>query len=103
MRSAVRHYPVNVSSNAHFETIGPLRATKPVPLEFNSRQQAFLDFVLSHYSEVGVEELAPEKLSPLLRLKYHDSIADAVRELGAPEEIQKAFHGFQRYLYAGTG
>lgn len=78
-------------------------AAKPVPLEFNSRQQAFLDFVLSHYAEVGVEELAPEKLSPLLRLKYHDSIADAVRELGAPEEIQKAFHGFQRYLYAGTG
>lgn len=78
-------------------------AAKPVPLEFNSRQQAFLDFVLSHYAEVGVEELAPEKLSPLLRLKYHDSIADAVRELGAPEEIQKAFHGFQCYLYAGTG
>jgi len=79
------------------------KAKVVIPLEFNSRQQAFLDFVLSHYAEVGVEELAPEKLSPLLRLKYHDSIADAVRELGAPEEIQKAFHGFQRYLYAGTG
>ena len=79
------------------------KAKVVIPLEFNSRQQAFLDFVLSHYAQVGVEELAPEKLSPLLRLKYHDSIADAVRELGAPEEIQKAFHGFQRYLYAGTG
>ena len=103
MRSAVRHYLINVSSNVCFETLGQNRGTKAIPLEFNSRQQAFLDFVLSHYAEVGVEELAPEKLSPLLRLKYHDSIADAVRELGAPEEIQKAFHGFQRYLYAGTG
>ncbi len=79
------------------------KAKVVIPLEFNSRQQAFLDFVLSHYAEVGVEELAPEKLSPLLRLKYHDSIADAVKELGSPEEIQKAFHGFQKYLYAGVG
>ena len=78
------------------------KAKVVIPLEFNSRQQAFLDFVLSHYAEVGVEELAPEKLSPLLRLKYHDSIADAVKELGSPEEIQRAFHGFQRHLYAGA-
>ncbi len=78
------------------------KAKVVIPLEFNSRQQAFLDFVLSHYAEVGVEELAPEKLSPLLRLKYHDSIADAVKELGSPEEIQRAFHGFQKHLYAGA-
>jgi type I restriction enzyme R subunit len=42
-----------------------------------------------------VEELSQEKLTPLLRLKYHDSIAD----LGRPEEIGKAFAGFQKYLY----
>ena len=34
------------------------KAKVVIPLEFNSRQQAFLDFVLSHYAEVGVEELA---------------------------------------------
>ncbi len=39
---------------------------------FNSKQQAFLDFVLSHYVRVGVEELDQEKLTPLLRLKYHE-------------------------------
>jgi len=77
------------------------KAKVVIPLEFNSKQQAFLDFVLSHYAEVGVEELAPEKLSPLLRLNYHDSITDAVKELGAPDEIQRVFHGFQKYLYAG--
>jgi type I restriction enzyme, R subunit len=58
-----------------------------------------LDFVLSHYVQVGVEELDQEKLTPLLRLKYHNSIADAVADLGRPEEIGKLFLGFQKYLY----
>jgi type I restriction enzyme, R subunit len=66
---------------------------------FPARQQAFLDFVLSHYVSVGVDELDPEKLTPLLRLKYHNSIADAVADLGKPEDINKTFVGFQRYLY----
>ena len=66
---------------------------------FGSKQQAFLDFVLSHYVRVGVEELDQEKLTPLLRLKYHNSIADAVADLGRPEEIGQVFIGFQRYLY----
>lgn len=39
------------------------------------------------------------KLTPLLRLKYHDSLADAVAELGNPAEIGQVFRGFQRYLY----
>lgn len=67
--------------------------------QFNAKQQAFLDFVLAHYVIVGVEELDQAKLTPLLRLKYHDSIADAVADLGKPEEINIAFAGFQRYLY----
>lgn len=65
----------------------------------NDRQQAFLEFVLSHYVSVGVEELDQAKLTPLLRLKYHDSIADAVADLGRPDEIGKVFAGFQKYLY----
>jgi type I restriction enzyme R subunit len=66
---------------------------------FNSKQQAFLDFVLSHYVKEGVQELDQEKLTPLLRLKYHDSIADATADLGRPEEIGRVFAGFQKYLY----
>lgn len=66
---------------------------------FSAKQQTFLDFVLSHYINVGVEELGVEKLRPLLRLKYHNSIADAVADLGQPEEIGKVFSGFQKYLY----
>jgi type I restriction enzyme, R subunit len=66
---------------------------------FNSKQQAFLDFVLSHYVKEGVQELDQEKLMPLLRLKYHDSISDATADLGRPEEIGRVFVGFQKYLY----
>jgi type I restriction enzyme R subunit len=66
---------------------------------FNAKQQAFLDFVLSHYVRVGVEELDQDKLKPLLRLKYHDSIADAVADLGNPEDIGRVFAGFQKHLY----
>ena len=67
--------------------------------QFSAKQQAFLDFVLQHYVNVGVEELDQEKLTPLLRLKYHDSIADAIADLGEPGEIGLLFKGFQRYLY----
>jgi type I restriction enzyme, R subunit len=68
---------------------------------FNAKQQAFLDFVLQHYVTEGVEELEQSKLNPLLRLKYHDSITDAVADLGGkPDEITKVFAGFQKYLYA---
>jgi len=75
------------------------RAKVEINAHFNSKQQAFLDFVLSHYVSVGVEELDQEKLTPLLRLKYHDSIADAVADLGKPEDIGRVFTSFQKYLY----
>ena len=56
--------------------------------------------MLSHYVRVGVEELDQEKLTPLLRLKYHDSLDDAGADLGGkPDEIGRAFAGFQKYLY----
>ncbi len=67
--------------------------------QFTTKQQAFLDFVLQHYVEVGVEELDQEKLTPLLRLKYRDSLADAVADLGKPEEIGALFADFQKSLY----
>ena len=67
---------------------------------FNSKQWVFLDFVVQHYVSVGVEELDLDKLTPLLRLRYHNSLADAVADLGTPEEIGQVFAGFQRFLYA---
>lgn len=75
------------------------RAKPDISAHFNSKQQVFLDFVLSHYVSVGVEELDQEKITPLLHLKYHGSIADALADLGRPDEIGRVFVGFQKYLY----
>ena len=75
------------------------RAMAVISTHFNTPQQVFLDFVLSHYVAQGVDELDQAKLRPLLLLKYHDSITDAVADLGKPEDIGKVFSGFQRYLY----
>jgi type I restriction enzyme R subunit len=75
------------------------KAKAVISTRFNTKQQAFLDFVLSHYVSEGVGELDQDKLTPLLRLKYHDSIADAVADLGKPDEIGRVFAGFQKYLY----
>lgn len=68
---------------------------------FSAKQKTFLDFVLAHYVAEGVQELGQEKLTPLLRLRYQDSIADAVADLGKPEAIGAMFAGFQKYLYEG--
>ncbi len=70
-----------------------------IDASFNGRQRLFLDFVLQHYVSVGVEELDQDKLTPLLRLRYHNSLADAVADLGAPEKIGQVFAGFQKFLY----
>lgn len=75
------------------------RAKTYVGSHFGARQQAFLDFVLDQYVSLGVTELEPEKLTPLLKLKYHDSIPDAVADLGPAAEIRAAFLGFQKALY----
>ncbi|MDH2917114.1 MAG: DEAD/DEAH box helicase family protein [Gallionella sp.] len=75
-------------------------AHQAVHQRFNDKQQTFLDFVLAHYVKEGVEELEQEKLTKLLRLKYHDSIPDGVADLGGDiAEIRNLFSGFQRYLY----
>ena len=40
-----------------------------------------------------------QKLTPLLQLRYQNSISDAVADLGKPEEIGILFSSFQKYLY----
>lgn len=69
--------------------------------EFDSKQQAFLSFVLGHYVKEGVTELDDTKLGPLLKLKYNNALADAFAELGNAEVVRRAFVGFQKYLYQG--
>ena len=75
------------------------KAKVQIQNHFDAKQQAFLDYVLQHYVSVGVAELSREKLTPLLKLRYNDSIADAVADLGKPESIKMLFADFQKYLY----
>lgn len=65
----------------------------------NTKLQVCLNFVLAHYVSMGVKELDQNKLTPLFRLKYRDSISDAVVDLGKPDEIGQVFTRFQQYLY----
>lgn len=73
-------------------------ATHKVHQQFEDQQTAFIDFVLSQYITQGVEELSQEKLKGLLELKYQ-SVHDATKLLGNPNDIRKMFVGFQKYLY----
>ena len=78
------------------------RAKLEISTHFDTKQQAFLSFVLAQYVKVGVYELDQEKLTPLLKLQYNNAIADAMADLGQPERIRSVFIGFQKYLYQQT-
>ncbi len=73
-------------------------AKAEIGAHFDSKQQAFLSFVLAQYVTQGVGELDEQKLVPLLLLKYK-ALPDAAAELGGTEQIRKSFVGFQQYLY----
>ncbi|XAH22677.1 DEAD/DEAH box helicase family protein [Xylophilus sp. GW821-FHT01B05] len=74
-------------------------ASEATARQFTDKQSAFIDFVLAQYVKEGVSELGVEKLSPLLKLRYHNALSDAFAELGQPEQVRGLFVGFQRYLY----
>ncbi|MFZ5655465.1 MAG: EcoAI/FtnUII family type I restriction enzme subunit R [Pseudomonadota bacterium] len=67
----------------------------------DNRQLDFLEFVLGHYVEQGVDELDLEKLPPLVKLRYR-AVSDAAADLGGPEQMRALFVGFQKHLYAGS-
>ena len=66
---------------------------------YDERTQEFLDFVLSHYVEDGVDQLDTDNLKGLLTLKY-GSTHDAAAKLGSVKDIRQNFVGFQRGLYS---
>jgi type I restriction enzyme R subunit len=67
-------------------------------INYDAKQQEFLNFVLKQYINSGVEELDDAKLTPLLVLKYK-AIDDAKKELGDIARIRNTFIGFQSHLY----
>lgn len=67
-------------------------------INYNDKQQEFLNFVLSQYITLGVEELDDVKITPFLLLKYR-AIEDAKIQLGNVASIRKMFIEFQSHLY----
>lgn len=63
-----------------------------------SRQHAFIEFVLKQYIKNGVTELDSERLAELINLKYGSPL-NAQNELGSVSEIKNTFFNFQKYLY----
>lgn len=69
-------------------------------MDYEPKQQAFLDFVLSQYVKEGETELDDAKLGNLLILHY-GTLSDAKSELGDVQSIRENFIGFQEHLYSG--
>ena len=68
----------------------------------DDKQKEFIEFVLSKYVEVGVDELDTKKLKDLLISKYYTQ-EDGLRALGGdPLLIKTMFEGFQQYLYSAV-
>jgi type I restriction enzyme R subunit len=65
----------------------------------DNNQKEFLEFVLSKYIEIGIEELDQEKLPDLLKIKYY-AINDATKLLGGVNRIRNTFFNFQKHLFA---
>ncbi len=73
-------------------------AKQTIFILLNEKQKEFIEFVLSQYIEMGVEELEQEKLPILLTNKYQ-SLEDAKEILGDVASISSLFIEFQKYLY----
>ena len=67
--------------------------------ELEPEQREFVDFVLSQYVDLGVDELQQERLPQLLAIKYHSQM-EGIEALGGTENARATFMGFQRELYS---
>jgi type I restriction enzyme, R subunit len=71
---------------------------KRIHRELEPEQRQFVDFVLSQYVELGVDELQQERLPQLLAIKYHSQM-EGINALGGVEKAKGVFVGFQHQLY----
>jgi len=65
---------------------------------FESKQHAFIEFVLDQYIQHDVTELDDARISELVNLKY-GTPQNAKQQLGPLTAIREMFCGFQKYLY----
>ena len=75
----VNHGEYNVTIRLFLYFQGPRMLFNSLSLDLAVFCRSLRDFILQHFFAVGVDGLDQEKLSPLLRLKYNDSMGDACR------------------------
>ena len=66
--------------------------------EYDAKVAAFLDFVLGHYVESGVQSFDRSKLPDYVKLKF-GSLTEGSAALGGMEQITSSYVGFQRHVY----
>ena len=66
--------------------------------ELDPRQQEFVDFIMTQYVQLGVDELDREKLPQLIEVKY-GNLNDGLDKIGGINKAMAAFLGSQRRLY----
>ena len=64
----------------------------------SAKEQEFVNYITDLYVRAGVEELAMEKLSAIIALKY-GSVQDGVTQLGSIEVAKNTFLKVQQRLY----
>jgi type I restriction enzyme R subunit len=69
--------------------------------QLDPRQMEFVEFVLSQYIQLGVEELDREKLPQLISVRY-GTLNDGLEKIGGIEKAMAAFLGSQKQLYRKT-
>ncbi|MBM3788618.1 MAG: hypothetical protein FJW30_30145 [Acidobacteria bacterium] len=90
---------VSFASSPHTREARATKARRRIGVQFTDRQRDFIDFVLDQYVSEGVEELAVEKLPPLLEIKY-GGVEEAIGAIGADADgIREVFCDFQQHLY----
>ena len=87
-------YARNMITRAHRAEAGKRR----IDVTYDEKIAAFLDFVLGHYVNTGVESLDRSQLPDYLKLKY-GTLAEGGADLGGMEQVIDAYVGFQEQLY----
>ena len=88
-------YSRNMMTRAHRAEVGKRR----IDVAYDEKIVSFLDFVLGHYVNNGVESLDRSQLPDYLKLKY-GTLAEGSAALGGMEQVIDAYIGFQRQLYS---
>ena len=88
-------YSRNMMTREHRAEVG----RRPIEDAYDEKLAAFLDFVLDHYVETGIESLDRSLLPDYLKLKY-GTLLEGEEALGGIENITSSYIGFQRHLYA---